>query len=157
MKGLCGDGVTTFSDFYLNFYFLFVFKKVSGKRFTLFTTLLVDTKMLHRIVTKGSQLVTVPNMVLTPPPLFKGERLWRMVLSPSRRQISAEHKQPTVKDNAAARCKASLTVGCGSAMRNPATGNQQSSERICYFLLFLKKINVRNIAAPTLITELIIL
>ena len=32
-----------------------------------------------------------------------------------------------------------LNLGCGSAMRNPATGNQQSSERICYFLLFSQK------------------
>ena len=106
---------------------------------------------LHKIVTKCSQPVTVPNMILTPPPLFKGERLWRMVLSPSRRQISAEHKQPTVKDNAAARCKASLTVGCGSAMRNPATGNQQSSERILVMIIQTCRDTADNIclAVPT--------
>lgn len=46
-----------FLDFCLNFYFLFVFKKVSQKTFTLFTTLLVDTKSVHQIVTNPSQMV----------------------------------------------------------------------------------------------------
>ena len=43
-----------FLDFYLNFYFLFILKKVSGKRFICCTTLLVDTKILHQVVIKGS-------------------------------------------------------------------------------------------------------
>ena len=48
-----------------------------------------------------------------------------------------------------------LNLGCGSAMRNPATGNQQSSERILVMIIQTCRDTADNIclAVPTAIHD----
>ena len=49
----CGDEVTTFSEFLFLFLFFVFYKKVSGKRFTLFTAAWL-TKNVHKVITNCS-------------------------------------------------------------------------------------------------------
>lgn len=130
MKGLCGDEVTTFSGFYLNFIFCLFSKKFPEKGSHCSPPYWLTQKCFTKPSPNVHNSITVPNMVPTLRPFSKGTALENGFI-PVARQISAEQKQPT--GTGQRRCAVQSILDCGLWFCYEKSGDGESTILRAYF------------------------